>query len=469
MTDDASTYTVKPNDTLSGIAKTKGVPWTEIAKLNDIHDPRTLRVGTRLRMPAKGGKINTNTLDAERNPLPDAAYKIRCGEKEICGRTSKSGQLAEFVPEFAGQTVEIFFQKLNGDWKKVYETVSEDVNKLVTLVSPRLKINTQTEPHPPNGGGKPNAPQPRPKAPATGDQTGSSFGPGKGVKKQQTSGAGGAADTKVTSDDASLDEFLDKYTGDPITEADFADAAKQLGCKVNVIKAVHETEVGRGSFTTVDGRTVPTILYERHYFYRLTGGKYWNTNPDLSYPVGYYQAKTKYIKKKMSLKGDDGKPQDVDVWVHFNSKNKKDKEHESEAETGKELIDDGTLTKERDMYGSFSYRRLRKAYRLDSSAALKSCSWGAFQIMGANYSTVGYGSVEEMVRDMSKSERAHLKAFVAFVKASPALVKAVKDEDFAAFANGYNGSGYKDNNYDGKMKSNFDKFEKADAAKKGAK
>ncbi|AYQ86574.1 DUF3380 domain-containing protein [Burkholderia gladioli] len=62
-----------------------------------------------------------------------------------------------------------------------------------------------------------------------------------------------------------------------------------------------------------------------------------------------------------------------------------------------------------------------------------------------------------------------MKAFVAFVKASPALVKAVKDEDFTAFAKGYNGSGYKDNKYDSKMKINFDKFEKADAAKKGTK
>ncbi|NBI47735.1 LysM peptidoglycan-binding domain-containing protein [Burkholderia sp. ISTR5] len=467
MTDDASTYTVKPNDTLSGIAKTKGVPWTEIAKLNDIHDPRALRVGTRLRMPAKSGKINANTLDAEHNPLPDAAYKIRCGEREICGRTSKAGQLAEFVPDFAGQTVEIFFQKLSGEWKKVYETVSEDVNKLVTLVSPRLKIKTQTEAHPQDDKAQHAPPQPRPKAPAAGDQTDSSFGPGKGVKKQQTNDAGGATNTKVTSDDASLDEFLDKYTGDPITEADFADAAKQLGCKVNVIKAVHETEVRGGSFTKVDGRKVPTILYERHYFYRLTGGKYWDTNPDLSYPVGYYQAKTKYIKKKMSLKGEDGKQHDVDVWVHFSKK--KDKGHEDEAETATELVDDGVLTEERDMYGTFSYRRLRKAYRLDSSAALKSCSWGAFQIMGANYSMVGYDSVEEMVREMSKSERAHLKAFVAFVKASPALVKAVKDEDFTAFAKGYNGSGYKDNKYDSKMKINFDKFEKADAAKKGTK
>ncbi|MCQ0032265.1 DUF3380 domain-containing protein [Burkholderia glumae] len=48
---------------------------------------------------------------------------------------------------------------------------------------------------------------------------------------------------------------------------------------------------------------------------------------------------------------------------------------------------------------------LAQSYRLDSSAALKSCSWCAFQILGTNYSMAGYGSGEKTVRDMSKSER----------------------------------------------------------------
>ncbi|WDD96160.1 N-acetylmuramidase domain-containing protein [Burkholderia sp. FERM BP-3421] len=464
MTDDPSIYTVQPNDTLSAIAHRKGVPWKEIARANQIHDPRTLQPGQRLRIPKKAGKINTNTLDAEHNPLPDAPYKIRSGDKEVSGRTTKSGQLSEFLPDFTGQTVEIFFQKLNGEWKKVYETVAEETNKLVTLVSPRLRIKTQTEPHPEGGGAAPRKPQqPAPKAKPAGDQTDSKFGPDKGVKKQQTSDKSGAPDLKVTSDDASLDEFLDKYTGDPITEQDFADAAKEIGCKVNVIKAVHQTEVGGGSFTTVDGRTVPKILYERHYFYRLTGNKYWDTNPDLSYPIGYYRLGTRYIKSTMKLVGEDGKTHDVDIWRRYNKK--KDKDHFKESETGKELLAEGVLEKDRDLYGSLSYRRLRKAFRLNASAALESCSWGAFQIMGSNYKTLGYASALEMVRALSRSERAHLKGFVAFVKANPSLVKAAKNEDFASFAAGYNGSTYKENNYDVVMKGHFDAFEKADAAK----
>src|SRR6185437_15400247 len=112
----------------------------------------------------------------------------------------------------------------------------------------------------------------RPKASPMGKQTSSKFAPDKGIKVHQLKDDSGAATAQVTSDDASLDDFLDKYSGDPITEDDYKDAAKALNCSVNAVKAVHETEVSPGSFTVIDGRTVPKILYERHYFYRLSGG-----------------------------------------------------------------------------------------------------------------------------------------------------------------------------------------------------
>ncbi|AMV48745.1 N-acetylmuramidase domain-containing protein [Paraburkholderia caribensis] len=111
--------------------------------------------------------------------------------------------------------------------------------------------------------------------------------------------------------------------------------------------------------------------------------------------------------------------------VRYNAK--KDKDHAKDAETAQEVIDDGVLTKERDTYGSLSYGRLRKAFKLDASAALQACSWGAFQIMGSYYETLGHATVQQMVKDMSRSERPHLKGVVVnFVKADPALVKAAK-------------------------------------------
>ncbi len=45
------TYTVEAGDSPSGIAEKCGVDATELMELNDIDDPRSLRVGQELKMP----------------------------------------------------------------------------------------------------------------------------------------------------------------------------------------------------------------------------------------------------------------------------------------------------------------------------------------------------------------------------------------------------------------------------------
>jgi len=67
-------------------------------------------------------------------------------------------------------------------------------------------------------------------------------------------------------------DFLYFYNNDEIAENDNEDAANELGCEVNAIKAVAilETE-GPGSYYSHNKNdTVPAILYERHVFYRNT-------------------------------------------------------------------------------------------------------------------------------------------------------------------------------------------------------
>lgn len=54
MTDIQTTtavYTVKSGDTLSGIGQRLGLPWQEIAKLNNIPDPDHIEVGQKLKLP----------------------------------------------------------------------------------------------------------------------------------------------------------------------------------------------------------------------------------------------------------------------------------------------------------------------------------------------------------------------------------------------------------------------------------
>jgi len=106
-------------------------------------------------------------------------------------------------------------------------------------------------------------------------------------------------------------------------------------------------------------------------------------------------------------------------------------------------------------YGKFSaqYPKLERAYALDRDAALRSASWGRFQIMGSNYRAAGFSSVAAFVQAMTKSESEHLKAFVSFVKDKPVRVRALQEKDFAKFAAHYNGAGYK--GYDVKLEAAY--------------
>jgi len=105
-------------------------------------------------------------------------------------------------------------------------------------------------------------------------------------------------------------------------------------------------------------------------------------------------------------------------------------------------------------------KRLNVAKKLDKNAALKSASWGKFQIMGANHNLVGYSSAEEMVTFLEESEDNHVIVFGKFVMANKTMHKALKKKDWATFARLYNGSGYKVNKYDEKMEKAYNEFKK---------
>tara|TARA_Y100001951_G_C11295693_1_gene275426 strand:+ start:1544 stop:2170 length:627 start_codon:yes stop_codon:yes gene_type:complete len=104
-------------------------------------------------------------------------------------------------------------------------------------------------------------------------------------------------------------------------------------------------------------------------------------------------------------------------------------------------------------YGKYSeqYDRLKQAIAINETAALRSCSWGLFQIMGFHAEHLGYDSVQAFVRRMYAGESEHLEAFVRFIKADKALHAALKAMDWAKFARGYNGPAYARNKYDTKL------------------
>ncbi|MFA7895485.1 N-acetylmuramidase domain-containing protein [Pseudomonas putida] len=192
-------------------------------------------------------------------------------------------------------------------------------------------------------------------------------------------------------------EFLEVYDGSVIEEEDYVEAAATLGCEVEAIKAVALTETGSiGSyFGGAESDKVAAILFERHYFHQLTGGQFDQSDPDIS----------------------------------------------SSKSGG---------------YGAVSaqYGKLVRAYKLSASEALKSASWGRFQIMGRYHVNAGYSSVEDFVRDMNRSEKNHLKAFVSFIKSSGTLSSAIVQKNWLKFALEYNGPRQK--GYDEKMRENYE-------------
>jgi hypothetical protein len=181
-----------------------------------------------------------------------------------------------------------------------------------------------------------------------------------------------------------------------ISEKDLSGAAVELGVDTASIVAVAEVESKQAAF---DHYGRPTILFERHYFHELTKGVFSRSNPDLSSSSG-------------------------------------------------------------GGYGKFTaqYAKLQRAYQLSALAALQSCSWGRFQIMGKNYAECGFSTPVAFVRSHMRSEAAQLSAFVRFVANDSKKLTALVARDWAKFARLYNGPNYSVNKYDEKMDAAYERL-----------
>lgn len=180
-----------------------------------------------------------------------------------------------------------------------------------------------------------------------------------------------------------------------LTDEDFCRAAKRIRCDVASVKAVAEVE-SRGSGFYANG--FPTILFERHVFRKYTNSIYNRSHPHLSGPAGNY-----------------GKA------------------------------------------GQNQRNKFNEAYALNPTAAIKACSWGKFQVMGFNWKVAGFSSVVDFFEAMQRSEGEHLNAFIGFVIGNR-LDDEIRHKDWAGFAYGYNGAGYKANKYDTAMARSYAKF-----------
>ncbi len=189
-----------------------------------------------------------------------------------------------------------------------------------------------------------------------------------------------------------------------LTDEHFAFLGRSLGCEAAAIKALTRQEtVGDGPWKPdggFDPNGLPRILFERHHFYvftlppanKKTGAKAvhpYSAFPDICFPKS----------------GNFGAA------------------------------------------GIHQYERFVKAAKLNIDAAIKSCSWGAFQILGEYYSGCNCSSSIEMANKSMESIDGQVKIFEAFMKnVKPGAVRALTAKKWEDVAASYNGRSWKKHN-----------------------
>lgn len=197
---------------------------------------------------------------------------------------------------------------------------------------------------------------------------------------------------------------LDDHSKFVITDKMYDKLASQLQIDFAVLKAFAIVESKGEGFIN---DTEPTILFERHWFYKLAGPQ----TKGLRCPG---------LPKSSSLIS----------WPSPGG------------------------------YGKFSHQHTKLEFAVKCMyriQALKSCSWGAFQIMGVNHKRAGYANVQVFVNDMYKGVEYHLQAFGAFIKSDPRLHAACKRRDYGTMADLYNGLAH--DHYDLKISSTVEQIE----------
>lgn len=193
---------------------------------------------------------------------------------------------------------------------------------------------------------------------------------------------------------------------DKLTNEMIKDLAIRLGLEPALLKAVQLVEAaGRDGFLA-DGR--PQILFEGHIMYKEVHKKF--PDRDLAYLCKRYS--TIFFPK----------------W-----------------------------DKSKYLGGVHEYNRLELAKEIDEECALKSASWGMFQIMGFNHKICGCQDVYDFVHKVSESHEKQLELMYYFMHNSGCL-KNLKEKDWAGFAKKYNGPGYAQNAYDQKLRNTYENF-----------
>ena len=180
----------------------------------------------------------------------------------------------------------------------------------------------------------------------------------------------------------------------------FEPMANSLSIEPGTAVAVFAVESGGQAFGT-DGRTL--IRFENHLFYNYWG----KNNVDKFNKFFTFDLGQRWIGHKWRSDAQG-------AWIDFH----------------------GNQAREWEV---FNFARA-----LDETAAMLSISMGAPQIMGFNYSVIGYASVQDMFTAFARSERDQVIGFFDFIQGvlpNGGAVKALQAKNYTLFATIYNGSG----------------------------
>lgn len=176
--------------------------------------------------------------------------------------------------------------------------------------------------------------------------------------------------------------------------------SRLIGLEPEILEAFCNVEAAATVFTVVDGKQMPLIRWEGHYFYRLV-------------PKSLQQ---KALDQRLASPKVGGIPNPT-------------------TQVGR-------------------YALLAKAKLLSTVAAISSTSWGIGQVMGEHWKNLGYPSAQEFEAAVCSGFKGQLEAMVRFLKWS-GIIPHLKRKDWSAAARIYNGKLYAKNKYDVKLAKEY--------------
>jgi hypothetical protein len=204
------------------------------------------------------------------------------------------------------------------------------------------------------------------------------------------------------------------------TQADWDKAAKDLGVNdSDLLKAIAQQESENIAFLA-SGK--PKILYERHHFYDFYKDKY-----------GVAKANELSQTHENIIKNANG---GYGSAAFFS--------------------EDGRFDNEG--YYNHQFDRLEKAIKINEDMAIKSTSFGIFQVLG-EYCTYSNKTPKQFLQEMSRSEKFQIQAFVSFIKGDAAkkgLPSALNSKDWRKVASIYNGASWE--TYNPNYAKNIEKY-----------